>query len=82
MNMNNEAEYISRTMNEKLLQDHHIDSKGSRLSTRSKRVPISRNKDFFMRNMKQGVYTVSLNQYILASQYSRKFLGEEEYVFL
>jgi hypothetical protein len=45
MNMNNEAEYIPCMMNEKLLQDEHIDSKGSRLTTHSKKVPISRNKD-------------------------------------
>jgi hypothetical protein len=46
MNMSNEADYIPCMMNEKLLQDEHIDSKSSRLSTRSKKVPISRNKDF------------------------------------
>jgi hypothetical protein len=46
MNMNNEAEYIPCMMNEKLLQDEHIDSKCRRLSTRSKQVPISRNKVF------------------------------------
>jgi hypothetical protein len=46
MNFNNEAEYIPCMMNEKLLQNEHIDSKGSTLSTRSKKVPISRNKDF------------------------------------
>jgi hypothetical protein len=48
--MNNEVEYIPCTMNEKLLQNEHIDSKGSRLSTRSKETKI------FMGNVKQGVY--------------------------
>jgi hypothetical protein len=47
MNMNNDVEYIPRMMNEKLLQDEHIDSKGSRLSTHSKKVLISRNKAFY-----------------------------------
>jgi hypothetical protein len=46
MNMNNGAEDIACVTNENLLQNEHIGSDGSRLSTCSKRVPISRNKDF------------------------------------
>jgi hypothetical protein len=46
MNMNNEADYVPCMMNKKLLHNEHIDSKVIKLSTRSKKVPISRNKDF------------------------------------
>jgi hypothetical protein len=45
-NMNNEADYVPCMMNKKILQNAHVDSKGIKLSTRSKMVPISRNKDF------------------------------------
>jgi hypothetical protein len=46
MNMNNEADFVPCMMNKKILQNEHVDSKGIKLSTRSKKVPISRNKDF------------------------------------
>jgi hypothetical protein len=44
MNMNNGAEDIPCVTNENLLQNEHVGSESSRLSTRSKKVPISRNK--------------------------------------
>jgi hypothetical protein len=47
MNMNNGAEDILCVTNENLLQNEHVGSEGSRLSTCSKKVPISRNKDFY-----------------------------------
>jgi hypothetical protein len=46
-NMNNGAEDIPCVTNENLLQNEHVGSEGSRLSTHSKKVPISRNKDFY-----------------------------------
>jgi hypothetical protein len=45
-NINNEAHYVPCMM-EKILQNEHIDSKGIKLSTHSKKVPISRNKDCY-----------------------------------
>jgi hypothetical protein len=47
MNMNNGAEDIPCVMNGNLLQNEHIGNEGSRLSTHSKKLPISRNKDFY-----------------------------------
>jgi hypothetical protein len=47
MNMNNGAEDIPCVMNENLLQNEHVGSEGSRLSTCGKKVPISRKRDFY-----------------------------------
>jgi hypothetical protein len=47
MNMNNGAEDIPCLANVNLLQNEHVGSEGSRLSTRSKKVPISRNSFFW-----------------------------------
>jgi hypothetical protein len=46
MNMNNGAEDIPCVTNENLLQNEHVGSEGSRLSTHNERVTISRKKDF------------------------------------
>jgi hypothetical protein len=46
MNKNNEAAYVPCMMNKKILQNEHIDSKGIKLSTHSKKAPISTSKDF------------------------------------
>jgi hypothetical protein len=46
MNFNNKAKAIPCIMNENPLQNEIVISKGSRLSTHSKKVPILRNKDF------------------------------------
>jgi hypothetical protein len=44
MNMNNKVDYMPCMMDKKLLQKEHINSKGTKLSTCSKKVSISRNK--------------------------------------
>jgi hypothetical protein len=46
MNMNNKATAIPCIMNGNSLQNEIVGSKGSRQSTRSKKVSTSRNKDF------------------------------------
>jgi hypothetical protein len=62
MNMNNGAEDIPCVTNGNLLQNEHAGSEGSRLSTCSKKVPISRNKDLFLGNMKRGVYPLQTKE--------------------
>jgi hypothetical protein len=46
MNMANAVDCVSGVLNKKILQSEHIDSKGTRPTTRSIKAPISRNKDF------------------------------------
>jgi hypothetical protein len=46
MNKDNEVDCVTGMINKKVLQSEHIDSRGTKPATRSKKVPISRSKDF------------------------------------